>query len=166
MTQTYGLGVDLGTTYTAAALWRDGRAESVALGVSSLSVPSVLFLRDDDVLLVGDAAVRRGITEPERVARQFKRRFGDDVPLLLGDLQVTPAELAGQLLRWVVDTVTEREGGPPAHVTLTHPASWREHRPPRWVGPAETAGLSDVGLLPEPVAAAAFYSSTERLQPG
>jgi len=162
----YGLGVDLGTTYTAAALWRDGRAECVPLGTSSLSVPSVLFLRDDDVLLVGDAAVRRGIAEPDRVARQFKRRFGDDVPMVLGDLEVTPAELAGQLLRWVVDTVTEREGAPPAHVTLTHPATWREHRTALLVEAAETAGLTDVGLLAEPVAAAAFYASTERLGTG
>ena len=166
MTGTYGLGVDLGTTYTAAALWRDGRAECVPLGVSALSVPSVLFLREDDVLLVGDAAVRRGIGEPDRVAREFKRRFGDDVPILLGDLEVTPAELAGQLLRWVVDTVTEREGGPPAHVTLTHPATWREHRTALLVQAAETAGLPDVGLLAEPVAAAAFYASTERLETG
>src|SRR5690348_15928562 len=164
MTQAYGLGVDLGTTYTAAALWRDGRAETVPLGMSSLSVPSVLFLRDDDVLLVGDAAVRRGIGEPERVAREFKRRFGDDVPVLLGDLEVTPTELAGQLLRWVVDTVTEREGSPPAHVTLTYPATWREHRTALLVEAAENAGLTDVGLLPEPVAAAAFYASTERLE--
>jgi len=162
MTQTYGLGVDLGTTYTAAALWRDGRAECVPLGITSLSVPSVLFLREDDVLLIGDAAVRRGIGQPDRVAREFKRRFGDDVPILLGDLEVTPAELAGQLLRWVVDTVTEREGTPPAHVTLTHPATWREHRTGLLVEAAETAGLTDVGLLAEPVAAAAFYSSTER----
>ena len=109
MVRTYGIGVDLGTTYTAAAVWRDGRAEAVPLGPSALSVPSVLFLREDDVLLVGDAAVRRGIAEPERVARQFKRRFGDDVPMLVGDQELTPAELAGLLLRWVVDTVTDRE---------------------------------------------------------
>jgi molecular chaperone DnaK len=162
----YGLGVDLGTTYTAAALWRDGRAECVPLGTSTMSVPSVLFLREDDVLLVGDAAVRRGIAEPDRVARQFKRRFGDDVPMVLGDLEVGPAELAGQLLRWVVDTVTEREGAPPAHVTLTHPATWREHRTALLVEAAETAGLIGVGLLAEPVAAAAFYASTERLGTG
>jgi molecular chaperone DnaK len=166
MTATYGLGVDLGTTYTAAALWRDGRAECVPLGTTSLSVPSVLFLRDDDVLLVGDAAVRRGISEPDRVVRQFKRRFGDDVPLLIGDREATPAELAGVLLRWVVDTVTEREGGPPAHVTLTHPATWREHRTSLLVEAAEAAGLTDVGLVAEPVAAAAFYASTERLETG
>jgi molecular chaperone DnaK len=164
VTATYGLGVDLGTTYTAAAIWRDGRVECVPLGISSLSVPSVLFLREDDTVLVGDDAVRRGITEPDRVARHFKRRFGDDVPMLIGDRDVTPQQLAGVLLGWVVDTVTEREGGPPAHVTLTHPATWREHRTALLVEAAEEAGLTDVGLVAEPVAAAAYYASTERLE--
>ena len=166
MAGTYGLGVDLGTTYTAAAIWRDGRAESVPLGLRAHTVPSVLFLREDGVLLVGEAAARRGATEPERVAREFKREFGSDVPLFLGDREITAEELAGQLLRWVVETVTEREGGPPAHVTLTHPASWRRHRTGLLVTAAEQAGLTDVGLLAEPVAAAAYHASTERLAPG
>ncbi len=33
---TYGLGVDLGTTCTAAAVWRDGRAETVPLGLKNV----------------------------------------------------------------------------------------------------------------------------------
>ena len=77
----YGLGVDLGTTYTAAAAWRDGRAEAVPLGQRAHTVPSVLFLRDDDVLQVGEAAVRRGALHPDRVAREFKRSLGDGIPL-------------------------------------------------------------------------------------
>ena len=44
---TYMLGLDLGTTYTAAAVWRDGSAEMVALGTHSHVIPSVVHLRDD-----------------------------------------------------------------------------------------------------------------------
>jgi actin-like ATPase involved in cell morphogenesis len=162
----YGLGIDLGTTYTAAALWRGGRAETVPLGLRAHTVPSVLFLREDDVLLVGEAAARRGAAEPDRVAREFKRTFGDGIPFFLGDRELTAEELAGQLLRWVVGEVTTREGGPPAHVTLTHPANWGEHRTGLLVAAAEQAGLADVGLLVEPVAAAAYHASTERLDAG
>src|SRR5689334_21979379 len=122
----YGLGIDLGSTDTAAALWRAGRVESVPLGLRAHTVPSVLFLREDDVLLVGEAAVRRRATYPDRVAREFKRTFGDAIPFLLGDREVVAEELTGQLLRWVVNEVTAREGGPPAHVTLTHPPNWGE----------------------------------------
>jgi molecular chaperone DnaK len=62
--------------------------------------------------------------------------------------------------------VSEQEGGPPEHVTLTHPATWGEHRTGLMIEAAETAGLTGVGLVAEPVAAAAFYASTERLNPG
>src|SRR6266508_5118996 len=120
----FSLGVDIGTTYTAAPLWRDGTVHSVPLGNRSNAVPSVLFLRDDGVLLVGEAASRRGITEPGREARDFKRRMGDEVPIRLGDKAFRANELTGHLLRWVVDTVAEREGGRPDHVVLTCPAEW------------------------------------------
>jgi actin-like ATPase involved in cell morphogenesis len=158
--------VDLGTTYTAAGLWRAGRAQVADLGGRTTAIPSVLFLREDNVVLVGDAAVRRGITEPERVVREFKRRFGDDVPLLLGEREVSAPELAGQLLRFVIGAVAEREGGPPAYVTLTHPATWGVHRRQLLITAAQAAGLPEVGLVPEPVAAAVHYASAERLAPG
>lgn len=80
----YRLGIDLGTTYTAAATERGGRVEVSSLGTTSPVIPSVVLLRDDGDVLVGEAAVRRGIDQPSRMAREFKRRLGDPVPLVLG----------------------------------------------------------------------------------
>ena len=81
---SYFLGVDLGTTYTAAAISRNGRLSMVELGTRSTTVPSVLYLRPDGTFLVGEPAVRRMLAEPDRIAREFKRRFGDETPLLIG----------------------------------------------------------------------------------
>ncbi len=163
----YALGIDLGTTYAAAAVWRDGRAETVPLADRAHSIPSALYLREDGVMLVGEAANRRGTTDPNRVAREFKRRLGDEqAPLLLGDTEVSAQDLTGYLLRWVIDKVTEREGARPAHVTLTCPATWGDYRRQLMTEAAATAQLTDVGLLPEPVAAAVYYASLERLEPG
>jgi molecular chaperone DnaK len=159
----FSLGVDIGTTYTAAGLWRDGTVHSVPLGNRSNAVPSVLFLRDDDVLLIGEAASRRGVTEPGREARDFKRRMGDEVPIRLGDKAFRANELTGHLLRWVIDTVSEREGGRPDHVVLTYPAEWGDYRRGLLIEAASTAGLDDVGVLPEPVAAATWYAAQERV---
>lgn len=163
---TYPLGVDIGTTYTAAALWLDGRVQTVPLGNRANAVPSVVFLREDGQLLVGEAAVPRGIAEPDRQAREFKRRMGDEVPLLLGGRPFTPHELTGRVLRWTVDKVTELQDGPPSHVVLTHPAEWGAHRIGLLAQAARGAGLRDVGLLPEPVAAATWYAAQERVEPG
>ena len=117
-------------------------------------------------MLVGHAAVRRGVLEPERMARGFKRRLGDPAKVLLGDERFTVPELTGHLLRWVVDTVSTREGGPPAHVTLTVPAAWGEHHRELMTAVAANARLEGVGLLPEPVAVAIHYAAQERLAMG
>src|SRR5215470_13601545 len=162
----YGVGIDIGTTHTAVAVWQQGRAVSVPLGGRSHSVPSVLYQREDGTFLFGEAAVQRGISDPGRVVREFKRRFGDTVPIMVGGRGFTSEDLMGQLLRWVLNVVAEGEGRPPAHVTLTHPAIWGAHRRDLLVTAAQRAGVSDVGLLPEPVAAAAYYASAERLETG
>ena len=163
---SYTLGIDIGTAYTAAAVWRDGRAATVALGDRTDTIPSAVALRPDGVLLVGDAAVRRGVLEPERLGRGFKRRMGDPTGLLLGDESFAPEVLTGTLLRWVVETVTAREGGPAAHVTLTCPAGWGELRRDLLVAAAGEARLTDVGLLAEPVAAAVHYAALRRVPTG
>ena len=87
---TYWLGIDLGTTYTAAALCRPvmGELETqvVRLGSRSPAMPSVLFLAGDGSLAVGEAAERYALTDPDRVVREFKRRIGDEIPLLVGGI--------------------------------------------------------------------------------
>ncbi|MBP2329905.1 actin-like ATPase involved in cell morphogenesis [Kibdelosporangium banguiense] len=163
---TYPLGVDIGTTYTAAALWRDGRVQTVPLGNRANAVPSVLFLRDDGAMVVGEAAARRGITDPDRQAREFKRRMGDDIPILVGGRGFTAHQLTGEVLKWSLERVSELQGGPPQHVVLTHPASWGDYRKNLLVQAAMSAGLREVGLLPEPVAAATWYAAQERIEPG
>ncbi|UZN02540.1 Hsp70 family protein [Cellulomonas sp. S1-8] len=162
----YTLGVDVGTSRTAAAVWRDGRATTVNLGDRADTIPSAVLLRTDGALLVGDAAVRRGVLEPERLARGFKRRMGDPTGLLLGDDVLDPVELTGAVLRHVVDAVRAREGAEPDHVTLTHPATWGALRRDLLVEAAGHARLADVGLLAEPVAAAVHYAALDRLPVG
>ncbi|MDQ3826387.1 MAG: Hsp70 family protein, partial [Actinomycetota bacterium] len=81
----YWLGIDLGSTVTAAAVCRaEGPAEVVALGSSSALVPSVLFLGEHDQVEVGEAALRRAVTDPDRVVRGFTGRIGDQVPMVIG----------------------------------------------------------------------------------
>ncbi|HKE76806.1 MAG TPA: Hsp70 family protein [Acidimicrobiales bacterium] len=163
---TYAAGIDVGTTYSAAATWRDGRATTVVLGDRAATVPSVLFLREDGVVLVGEAAVRRAVAEPRRVVREFKRRVGDTVPIVLGDQRFGAADLTARVVRWLADKVAEREGGPPDYTVLTHPASWGEHRRAVLADAAATAGLPSAGLVPEPVAAGLYYAAQQRVPAG
>jgi len=164
----YVLGVDVGTTFTSAATCRrrDGPAEVVALGDRASVIPSVVFLRPDGEWLVGDAARRRAVSEPKRVAGEFKRRIGDPVPVLVGGRPFAPEFLVGVLLAWVAEQVGQREGGPPERLVVTCPANWGEYRRDLLVQAVRQAGLGEIMLLTEPVAAATWYASRERLEPG
>ncbi len=163
---TYMLGLDLGTTYTAAAVWRDGSAEMVALGTHSHVIPSVVHLRDDGTLITGEAAVRRSLSDPGRTAREFKRRLGDPTPILLGGTPLAAVDLMTALLRDVLAAVTERHGGPPSAVALTHPANWGQFKIDLLRQAADACGLRDVTLVTEPVAAAVDYAASARVPVG
>jgi actin-like ATPase involved in cell morphogenesis len=163
----YRLGVDLGTTFTAAAV-ADGSSEPTVIGLGNraLQIPSVLFLKPDGGFLVGEAAERRGLTEPDRLAREFKRRIGDHVPIMVAGAPFSPQALTAHLLRWVVDRASERMGGPPAEVILTHPANWGPFRLELLDQVAAMAGLTSARRCTEPEAAAIQYASQTRVPPG
>ena len=166
----YQLGIDLGTTYTAAAVChaderRADGADVVTLGARSATVASVMYLADDGSVLVGEAAERRALTDPDRVVREFKRRIGDEIPLMIGGRPYQAHELGARMVRWAVDLVTEREGGPPRRIAVTHPASWGPHKKDLLGRALRDVGLT-VTFLAEPQAAAVSYASAERVDPG
>ncbi len=162
----YRLGIDLGTTFTAAAVEERGRAEVVQLGDHAPQIPSAVFVREDGGLLVGEAAVRRGAVQPDRFEREFKRRLGDRVPFVLGGQEVTAEALTARLLQVVVTDVQRRQGGPPERIALTHPANWGPHRREVFLSAVRLTGVGPVTLMTEPAAAAVHYSSTERADVG
>ncbi|MEO5833990.1 MAG: Hsp70 family protein, partial [Nakamurella sp.] len=164
----YVLGVDLGTTFTAAATYdrADGQARMLGLGNRALQVPSVLYRQPDGQFLVGEAAVRRGLTDPVNVAREFKRRIGDHVPIIIGGSPYSAQSLTARLLRWVVEQATERMGAPPDAITLTHPANWAAFKLDLLRQAAQLADLPAVRMCSEPEAAAQEYASKSPLRPG
>jgi molecular chaperone DnaK len=163
----YALGIDLGTTYTAAATWRNGQAEVVTLGSRASVIPSVVVPRDDGTALTGEAASRRALTDPQLVAREFKRRLGDPTPILLGGVPYSALALTGRLLRSVVDDVSRREGGPPSALCVSHPANWGPYKVDLLRQAPPIAGLElPVTYTTEPEAAATFYAQQERIPAG
>ncbi len=169
MASGYLLGIDVGTTRTAAATCRIGawpsECEIVNLGDRSSAVPSVLFVGDDGGVLVGEAAERRATSEPDHVVREFKRRIGDPTPVLVSGRPWAPEDLAARLVQWVVERVTQREGGPATHLAVTHPASWGAHKKDLLGAALHRHGLP-VAFLAEPQAAALHYAAAERVEPG
>ena len=165
---SYALGVDLGTTYSAAAIARGSQAQPLSLGVDAAQIPSVVLIREDGEVLIGDAAERRASAEPTRSAREFKRRLGDPVPMVIGDKPFAVEALMGHLLREIVRKATEQEGEAPAKVVLTHPANYTEYKVNLLREAARLAGVDTerLVLLTEPEAAAVAYSRDQRVEAG
>ena len=162
----YSLGIDLGTTFTAAAVALDGRTEVVSLGNHAATIPSVVFLRDDGDVIVGDVAQRRGQQEPDRFAREFKRRFGDSTPIMLGHTPYSAERLMAAVLQQVAGQVAERYGGPPDSVAIAHPANWGPYKIELLGQAVQLAGLTGARFVTEPEAAAVHFAAGERLDPG
>jgi actin-like ATPase involved in cell morphogenesis len=163
----YTLGIDLGTTFTAAATWRAGHAEIASLGSRAAVIPSVVLLRQDETVLTGETAHRRGLSEPHRVSREFKRRLGDTTPILLGGVPYSAEALMGKLLRSVVDEVSRRQGEQPSTICVSHPANWGPYKKDLL---AQAVRLSNIDqrvlFTTEPEAAAVFYTQQQRVEPG
>ena len=168
----YMLGVDLGTTFSAAAtIDEDGVPTMVGLGNRALQIPSVVFVRDDGSMLVGEQAEREATTDPTRVVREFKRRVGDDIPIVVAGQPYSPELMMAQVLRWVVDQTSERRGEAPSQVTPdSTPAAWtRDYKVGKLHEAARTSPMSWTVSLDLPGAgrvAAMNYASQHRVEVG
>ena len=160
------LGVDLGTTWTAAARCAPGgEPEALALGEHGPAMPSVVAV-DGDSVLAGDAAERRLLAEPSAGAREPKRRLGDTTPFVICGTPYGADTLMGHLLRHVLDAAAGDGGPRPDTVVLTHPANWGEFKLDLLREAGRVAGVGEVKLLSEPEAAALHYLHLGRVHPG
>lgn len=162
----YSLGIDLGTTYSAAAVARGDRLEIFQLGERAATIPSIVLLRADGEVLTGEAAERRALAEPTRTGREFKRRLGDPTPIILGGTPYGAEALLAHLLRAIVDRVTQQLGEPPSSVALCHPAAYSAYKLDLLQQAVRQADIGPVTLLAEPEAAALDYARQERVPSG
>jgi len=162
----YRLGVDLGTTFTAAAVDDGTGPTMLGLGNRALTVPSVVYVAPDGGFLFGEAADRRATREPVRAAREFKRRIGDTVPILLAGQPFSPQALSAKLLAWVVSVATERQGQAPDQVVVAYPANWGGYKRELLTQVTTLADLSHALTCTEPEAAATQYAARAPLATG
>jgi actin-like ATPase involved in cell morphogenesis len=162
----YSLGVDLGTTFVAAATASGNRVRMLTLGDRSVCVPAAVYLREDGVVITGEAALLRAMSSPDRVSQEFKRRLGNPTPVMLGGQPYAVTALLGALLSDVLKKVVETEGAPPERIVLTHPANWGPFRRTLFEEVPQYAGLENPPTVTEPEAAAAHYAASRLLTEG
>jgi hypothetical protein len=151
------VGIDFGTTHTVAAVaLPDGRVQPVLFDANPL-LSSAVYAADDR-MLVGRDAERSARLDPARFEPNPKRRI-DDGTILLGDREHPVPEVIAAVLGRAWQEATRVLGAPTASVMLTYPANWGGQRRALLADAAAKAGIGPVVLIPEPVAAAVYFTT-------
>jgi molecular chaperone DnaK len=156
------VGIDLGTTNSEIAVYRDGRPEVQADSSGRLILPSVVGLDQDGSLLVGEAARNQYILHPERTVRSIKRLMGSDRKVSLGDRNYTPQDVSAMILRRLREIAEERLGAPVRKAVITVPAFFSDAQRQATREAGEIAGFEVARIVNEPTAAALVYEAAQQ----
>ena len=153
------VGIDLGTTNSEIAVYRDGRPEVLADDTGRKILPSVVGLTETGELLIGEEARNQFLLHPERTIRSIKRRMGRDDKVHLGDRDYPPQEISAMILRRLKEIAEARLGQPVRKAVITVPAYFSDAQRQATREAGEIAGLEPVRILNEPTAAALTYEA-------
>ncbi len=148
------IGIDLGTTNSLAAVWRNGKSELIPNAAGEYLTPSVVSVDDDGSILVGAAARDRLITHPERTAAGFKRAMGTGRQYELGGRMFTAEDLSSFILRRLREDAESYLGEVVDEAVVSVPAYFAEAQRAATKRAGALAGLTVERLVNEPSAAA------------
>jgi len=151
------VGIDLGTTNSLIAVWKDGRAQLVPNALGQVLTPSCVSFDDDGSVLVGVAARDRLLSQPTRSAAAFKRYMGTDKRLRLAGREYRPEELSALVLKALKADAEAFLGEAVSEAVITVPAYFNDTQRKATRVAGELAGLKVERLLNEPTAAALAY---------
>jgi molecular chaperone HscC len=151
------IGIDLGTTNSLVACWRDGDAHIIPNALGEPLTPSCVGLDDDGTVLVGKAARERLQTHPDLTAALFKRYMGSDRVMRLGARAFRPEELSSLVLRSLKEDAEAYLGEQVEEAIITVPAYFSDAQRKATKVAGQLAGLKVERLLNEPTAAALAY---------
>jgi len=153
------LGIDLGTTNSEIAIYRDGRPEVLRDDQGRIILPSVVGLTETGELLVGEEARNQFLLYPERTVRSIKRRMGSDAKVQLGEREYTPQEISAIILSRLKEIAQARLGRPIRKAVITVPAYFSDTQRQATREAGEIAGLEVARIINEPTAAALVYEA-------
>ena len=162
------IGIDLGTSNSAAAVLRGGRpviipsSEGISLGGKAF--PSYVALTADGQMLVGEPARRQAAANPEGTATAFKRQMGRRVTVRLRERDYSPEQLSAFLLQKIKRDAEAFLGEPVDKSVVTVPAYFDDNQRSATKDACRIAGLEVARLVNEPTAAALAYGLDRQAQ--
>jgi molecular chaperone DnaK len=151
------MGIDLGTTYSVAAIVENGRAKVIKNAEGENLTPSVFALTARGHRLVGSVAKRQGATNPERTVTSIKREMGTDHRVALNGRSYSPQEISAFILRKIKRDVENYLGEEVKKAVITVPAYFNDGQRQATKEAGIMAGLDVMRIINEPTAASLAY---------
>ena len=155
------IGIDLGTSNSAAAVLEGGKPRIVpsAEGATQYgkSFPSVIAFGKDNELLVGEPARRQAVSNPSNTVEGAKRKIGSDFKYELNGKQYSPSQISAFILQKIKRDAEEFLGEKIEKAVITVPAYFDDNQRQATKDAGAIAGLEVVRLVNEPTAAAFAY---------
>ncbi len=151
------IGIDLGTTNSTVAIWRDGQPQLIPNAIGDYLTPSAVSVTDDGTILVGIAARDRQSTHPRDTATAFKRYMGTRHLTKLGGIEFSAEDLSAIVLGRLKADAEAHLGEPVTEAVITVPAYFNDRQRKATRRAGELAGLDVRRLLNEPTAAALAF---------
>jgi molecular chaperone DnaK (HSP70) len=151
------IGIDLGTTSTAAGVVEAGAARIIPNTEGSSTTPSIVAFADDGEILVGEAARRQAFTNPNRTIRSIAWKLGSDWTIGVGDETYTAQDLAARVLMKVKRDAEQHLGQTISNAVLAVPAVFGDAQRKAVTEAGRVAGLDVREVLNATTAAGIAY---------
>lgn len=153
------LGIDLGTTNSVVSyLQADGTVKVIPSPEGTMTTPSVVAFKANGEEIVGNAAKRQAITNPDTVA-SIKRKMGsaEKVHINCVNKDFTPQEISAKILAYMKKYAETNIGHKVEKAVITVPAYFNDAQRQATKDAGQIAGLDVVRIINEPTAAALAY---------
>jgi len=150
------IGIDLGTTNSCCAVLEGGEPKVIANAEGNRTTPSVVAINKNKDRIVGDAAKRQAITNPNTIS-SIKRLMGTDEKVELDGKKYTPEEVSAMILSNIKEYAEKYLGEKVTRAVITVPAYFNDSQRQATKNAGKIAGLEVERIINEPTAAALAY---------
>ncbi len=151
------IGIDLGTTNSCVAVMEGGQATIITNAEGKRTTPSVVAFTKDGKRLVGDAAKRQAVTNPERTVGSIKRDMGTARRVGIDGKQYAPQEISAMILQKLKADAEAYLGETVTDAVITVPAYFSDAQRQATKDAGMIAGLDVQRIINEPTSAALAY---------
>ncbi|MXQ53598.1 molecular chaperone DnaK [Shimazuella alba] len=151
------IGIDLGTTNSCVAFMEGSEAVVIPNAEGGRTTPSIVGISKQNERLVGEAAKRQAITNPENTVMSVKRHIGTDYKVTVEGKDYTPQEISAMILQRLKQDAESYLGESVTQAVITVPAYFNDSQRQATKDAGKIAGLEVMRIINEPTAAALAY---------